>query len=667
MIDWPIALLLAIAAEEPRPLPTISVVARRPDSLLELPLTAHTTEPQPGDDHVAERLSSLPATWISRGSGQEHLTAIRSPVLTGAGACGAFLYLENGIPIRPPGFCNVNNLFELVWESAESLEVVAGPGGALYGANALHGMINAQMPGPHHERQIEAVVGDDAARSLRLELGNERLWGGLVLTDAGSFRADESSAEAKLHLRGELPVGTADVSSWLSATDLDQETAGFIFGFNAYRDPVQRRGNVNPEAFRQARSVRAASRWSWSSSSWQHQLTPFARSSDMTFLQHFLPGQPLERNGQESVGVQYLARRPGPLTWTLGADLDVARGDLLQEQAGPTEGSAFLRETRPVGRHYDYEVDAMTTALYGQVEAEPGQHWLLTAGLRLEQTRYDHDNRMATGNLREDGTACGFGGCIYQRPADREDSYLDAAPHLSVVRDLGRGGRAYLRLARGFRPPQATELYRLQRGQEVADLESEKLDSAELGYKWSGAEWQLSTAIWAMNKRNFIFRDAEGFNVADGKTRHRGIDLAADWRRGVWSMTLAASVADHEYAASRNPAFGEEFVAGNEVDTAPTTLAYLTLARDETAGGTLAASWQHMGSYYLDAANEHDYPGHDLLHLRWTRDVGDLRWSVGLENALNRRYAERADFAFGDYRYFPGQGRTWMVGLRWAR
>src|SRR5690606_27458909 len=71
-----------------------------------------------GASHPNELFTRVPGAWISRGSGQEHLTAIRSPVLTGAGACGAFLYLEDGIPVRPAGFCNVNQLFEINTEQA---------------------------------------------------------------------------------------------------------------------------------------------------------------------------------------------------------------------------------------------------------------------------------------------------------------------------------------------------------------------------------------------------------------------------------------------------------------------------------------------------------------------------------------------------------------------
>ncbi|MEE9510896.1 MAG: TonB-dependent receptor, partial [Gammaproteobacteria bacterium] len=74
--------------------------------------------------HPYEIAVKLPAVWVSRGSGQEHLTAIRSPVLTGPGSCGAFLILEDGIPTRPAGFCNVNQLFELDVEQAQTIEVV---------------------------------------------------------------------------------------------------------------------------------------------------------------------------------------------------------------------------------------------------------------------------------------------------------------------------------------------------------------------------------------------------------------------------------------------------------------------------------------------------------------------------------------------------------------
>ena len=41
--------------------------------------------------HIHQLMTRVAGVWISRGSGQEHLTAIRSPVLTGAGSCGILI------------------------------------------------------------------------------------------------------------------------------------------------------------------------------------------------------------------------------------------------------------------------------------------------------------------------------------------------------------------------------------------------------------------------------------------------------------------------------------------------------------------------------------------------------------------------------------------------
>ena len=70
------------------------------------------------------------------------MISLRSPVLTGAGACGAFFTAEDGINLRAPGFCNVNQLFDANLLQAAGVEVVKGPANATYGSNAVNGVIN---------------------------------------------------------------------------------------------------------------------------------------------------------------------------------------------------------------------------------------------------------------------------------------------------------------------------------------------------------------------------------------------------------------------------------------------------------------------------------------------------------------------------------------------
>ena len=110
---------------------------------------------------------------------------------------------------------------------------------------------------------------------------------------------------------------------------------------------------------------------------------------------------------------------------------------------------------------------------------------------------------------------------------------------------------------------------------------------------------------------------------------------------------------------------GEVILEGNEIDTAPPWLGGLRLEWQNTPGRALEAEWVYQGGYFLDAANAHRYPGHSLLNLRgWiTLGNGHHQASLRLTNVLDIRYAERGDFAFGDYRYFPGAGRR--ISLEW--
>src|SRR6186713_3602521 len=99
-----------------------------------------------GSKHQADLLNRIAGVYVQRGSGAESLTAIRSPVLAGAGACGSFLVAEDSLPIRPVGFCNLNEMFELNYEQARQIEVLRGPGSSMFGASAVHGVINVITP-----------------------------------------------------------------------------------------------------------------------------------------------------------------------------------------------------------------------------------------------------------------------------------------------------------------------------------------------------------------------------------------------------------------------------------------------------------------------------------------------------------------------------------------
>ena len=621
--------------------------------------------------HVNEVMVRVPGVWVSRGSGQEHLTAIRSPVFTGVGACGEFLYLENGISIRPEGFCNINNLFELDMEQAESVEVLRGPASAMFGGNALHGVINTVMPvaatpwrfgiegGPDDffQARLSGSIGDDS-QTLRFD--------GFSTTTNG-YRDATGLGEQKLSLSHTIDVGDWRVRSTTTGTLLNQETGGFVIGRDAYEDNNLRRSNPNPESFRDAWSFRAASEWSRDLEAGRTLvLTPYLRRSSMRFLQHFLPGEPLERNGQTSGGLLTSVSGGGEaFSWRVGAQAEWADGDLYEDQEFPAIGTPAVVETRPVGKHYDYVVESLMGALFYDMRWQFAPDWSLVHSARFEALGYDYDNKMLDGNTREDGTVCGFGGCLYNRPADRDDTFDDVAGRIGIEHSLSPDYTVYATVGTGFRPPQATELYRLQRGQDVADLENEGIESAEIGSRGQLGSVTLDIAVYSEKTDNFIFRDAAGLNVSDGRTKSWGVELETYWAATPrHDFDFIVSNAHHDYDFDRLATGGEVIEKGNEVDTAPRWLASAHWRYTPTEAVMSEVEIVTVGHYFLDAANTVDYDGHTILNWRATYRVNDgLQFFMRLMNVTDEKIADRADFAFGNYRYFPGLPRELYGGV----
>jgi len=63
--------------------------------------------------HPSDILNRAIGVHVQTNNGMESLPSLRSPVLTGPGVAGAFLFLEEGISTRVAGFANHNALSEL--------------------------------------------------------------------------------------------------------------------------------------------------------------------------------------------------------------------------------------------------------------------------------------------------------------------------------------------------------------------------------------------------------------------------------------------------------------------------------------------------------------------------------------------------------------------------
>lgn len=600
-------------------------------------------------EHPAEIINQAPGAFIQAGSGQEHLTAIRSPVLTGGAGAGSFLYLQDGVPLRSAGFANVNGLFDAMTPFAARLEVVRGPGEVIYGSNAVHGAINVISPDPLGEDLTRLQLGAGAfdRYSGTAELRRRGIYAALHGYSDGGYRADSGVDQLKAQLAYGWYRGNSSVTTRASFHHLEQETAGFVQGQDAFRDDDLRRTNPNPDAFRDLSHFVISSEVVHRTDEGSLTVTPYAIASDMTFRLHFLPSQAIEETRHVAVGaLSSWQRTLAPDTELLaGIDLEWAQGELFEEQLIPRVFSYTP------GVHYDYTVDSFSAAPFARIRHQATQRLSLQAGLRLNHTGYDYQNHEPD-----------FGPSDrFQRPDDRRDEFTVLTGRLGAVYEIGGGASLFGAVSRGARPPQTSDLYRLQVNQAVGGIDPETLDMVETGFRYFSNNITAEIVAFAGHKENFLFRDADGFTVDNGETDHRGVEFLLDWKiSDSVGMRLAGTVADHRYGFSRQVSRSSEVIRkGNEIDTAHSVLFTAGAFWSPWEQLDLEARLTHVGAYKMDAAGTQRYPGHHLLDIFANYQLKEnLKISGEISNLTDERYATRADFAFGNERYFPGEERA---------
>ena len=614
----------------------------------------------------SEVLNRTPGVFVSMGSGQEHLTSIRSPILSGGAGAGSFLYLEDGIPLRSPGFANVNGLMDSIVEISERTEIIRGPGSVLYGSNAIHGLINVITEKDETEnsntinlRLMKHEFTFDS--SIYRNLSNSNLlFNFFWREDNGHSHNHDMEKEdfdkphygqQKFLLRWDTSKNSKDYIFSISGTNLNQETMGYIKGYQAYKDQSKRYINPDPEAFRDTFNIRSYFKIVQQLENASLSVTPYVRYANMDFRMHFLPGKPLEKNSHKSIGLQTLYQRPFNNHFlTFGIDAEITEGELSENQAAP-DVSFGPRLAYPKGIHYDYKIDSTILAAFINIEWQISEDTVLVTGIRGENVEYDYKTNTAPGTL----------GRIQVSP-DRTDDFTDFSPKFAINHKLNEKLALFANYSRGNRAPQTTDLYRIQSKQVPGGANSEKMDSFEIGLRGNFGNISIELVGFNMKKENYFFRDSQGFNVENGKTTHEGFEIgySIDFA-DILQIQGSASYAEHKYDFDHTP---NGIKSGNQIDSAPELLANTRFIFAPKDGTKVELEWEKIDSYPVDERNAHFYKGHNIFNLRAKTPI-NKNFNIGflVNNLTNEKYATRADFAFGSYRYFVGRERMFHITL----
>jgi outer membrane receptor protein involved in Fe transport len=658
--------------------------------------------------HPSELLSQVPGVAVSVTNGEGHQTAIRQGFTTSP----VYLFLEDGIPIRATGNFNHNALYEVNIPSAASVEVIRGPASALYGSDAIGGVVNVITRTPstraggngslemgqwgYRRLLAGADSGEGSAGALRLDVN---------LTSTDGWRQNTGYDRRSFNLRWDSQLSpTTRVKTIIGMTSIDQETgANSALPMPLYLDDPT--VNLRSPAYRKVDALRFSSSFEHDLGGGQQlSLTPYLRRNkmDLNGSYNFTGDARIEDTEVFSAGLQATYRRDFHDAYRsrliVGLDLDRSPSKRLEtkitlssqiDARASASSDASLRGlyTQYIGyslgaRMYDYEVNYRNLSPYAHWEFSPLPAMRLSAGLRRDQSSYTMDNQANPGYFTVAGRE-------YYLPASAEADFARWVPKLGMVYQLSAQSQWYASYNHGFRTPSESQLFRGGRSASggslsarqaeaqalfnaASQLKAIKAEQLEWGLRGSQQQIQYEVVAYQLTKSDDLLsqRDATGYSVQtnNGTTKHRGIEVLVGTRLSpAWRFDAAASYASHRYEQWISG--GTDF-SGKNIESAPRTLANLRLSGQLVAGLNAQLEWVHVGSYNLDQANQFGkYPGHGLWNLRMSMALGaDASLFLRAMNVADKRYADSASQsnAAGGL-YAPGLPRTLYAGIqaRW--
>lgn len=185
---------------------------------------------------------------------------------------------------------------------------------------------------------------------------------------------------------------------------------------------------------------------------------------------------------------------------------------------------------------------------------------------------------------------------------------------------------------------------------------AEAVDALELaGERSLGPVWKLRASAYLMRVQRPIDGDAEGRFVNAAAQRLRGLDLGVDarWATG-WQLQLSTTVLHLRDAAGVRPNFTPSLQAK-----------WLLSAPVFSEAWRLSLHGFAQSRRRGDGGAVQDLPGFAVSHLqlRWS-PTASLDLFVGVQNLGGRRWVEPISPAFSDLT-LQRQGESWQGGLQW--
>ncbi|MGF7075628.1 TonB-dependent receptor [Mucilaginibacter sp. 3215] len=636
-------------------------------------------------------LNKVAGVYMVNLGNEQHTMAIRQPITYNA----LYLYMEDGVPIRPTGIFNHNSLYEINMSGVKDIEVIKGPASSLYGSNSIGGAVNFITQGPPTGYAGNVSVQGDNYHYRRVDAD-------------GGFTQDKFG----LYAGGYIAHQT---DSWQDYSDFDKYSANFktTYDFSAKTKlttsaaynylNTQTPGSLDSARFydrsygsnqrftyRKVKSFRAGTRldhqWNDKNSTF---VTLFFRNNSTAQLPSYYISDVRDVNGvyKSSNGqVNDQKFNSYGLLAQHRVDFDFLHsrliGGVYMDDSPSSYYAQYLDITKDVANNYytgfsntgryidNYKIKLFNTAAYVQYEVKPTEALRIVGGLRYDRVHYNFDNEIPAGQTK------------YKQ--QETNNFNIVAPKLGITYNVGNNKGLYANYSVGFQPPETGDLYS---SRQLTQLKQATFDNYEAGGWFSAFNKKLyfELSVFDLEGHNEIINqllpDNTTQNQNAGATRHRGIE---------YSLTVApvkeltfrfsGTNAKHTYVeyseVTTNYTTGTNTVTnydGKRMNNAPAWVANseLSYKPQYLPGFRIATEWQHINQYYTNPANTKTYSGYDIYNLRLGYDVkssvlkGAGIW-FNVLNLTNKLYATTVTSSqYGDT-YNAAPPRTYTLGISYS-
>lgn len=612
--------------------------------------------------NTEEVLKRIPGINSSNFGGESELTSIRIPThFTNPYT----LVLVDGVPTASYGSGSSGNLNELNIDNIASIEVVKGPGSALYGSNAIGGIINVITKDPSPKPHVNVWT----------EFGDYGQWrSGLT----GSGSGEKFSVNAGLNYinsdnwREHSAVDKKAGNIKLQYVPFDESLLTFKFDYINFDNESS--GSIDEEDFL---------------ADWQQDYNTFTYSklekiSPLLSYSHYFSDAELKttlafRNLDHEVLPTYGIRPQGPMRY-VGSYSEIDSNDVNLQvlysqdfewlhsriiggadfELGETETDTYalsVQWNRAIRKFTGYtmgdldkayDVTTKLGAPYLQLQVVPVENLRVTAGARYDSLKYEVDDKLGTGDS-----------------GDMDFSHV--SPKVGVTYDITPNLNAYVSYSEGFVVPTTSQLFTSSWAN--SDLDPEEAKNYEIGLRSSFWNRQLDfdVALYSMDITNkIVTRDINSWvreYVNAGETSHRGIEVAADLK----PVKYASLAFSYTYSQDKY----EEYItggfdySGNYIERSPEHRfnARLTVLPVEHLWVEL--EMDAVSSQYSDPANTQEYGRPTLFNLRAKYDWKEWSFWAHLLNLTDQEYATYISYSSSDRitKYFPGTPLTFFAGV----